>query len=85
MRGDCGHPCPKAVGLARQGPAPYCAARRDEGGLRWDPFQDGSFKAWTCGKIVRVWDSPEPWPTRDMIQAWLLLRFSRTRTRTPLN
>ena len=63
----------------------YCAARRDEGGLRWGPFQDGSFKAWTCGKIVRVWDSPEPWPTRDMIQAWLLLRFSRTRTRTPLN
>ena len=63
----------------------YCAARRDEGGLRWDPFQDGSFKAWRCGKIVRVWDSPEPWPTRDMIQAWLLLRFSRTRTRPPLN
>ena len=66
----------------------YLAARHDNGegdGLRWDPFQDGSFKVWTRAKMVSVWDATEPWPTRDMIQAWLLLRFSRTRTRTPLN
>jgi hypothetical protein len=61
---------------------PFClaAARHDEGGPRWSPFQDGQFKAWTRGRMVKVWDAPEPQPTRDMIQAWLLLRFCRTRT-----
>jgi hypothetical protein len=58
----------------------YCTARRDEDGTRWDPFRDGAFAAWTRGKMVTAWDASEPWPTRDMIQAWLLLRFSRTRT-----
>lgn len=58
----------------------YCAARHENSDVRWDPLHDVPFSAWTCGKGVLVWDSPTPWPTREMIHAWLLLRLSRTRT-----
>lgn len=58
----------------------YCAARHDEGGARWDPLRDDAFSAWTRGRIVKAWDTAEPWPSRDLLQTWLLIRFCRART-----
>jgi hypothetical protein len=35
---------------------------------------------WTRGRIVKAWETAEPWPSRDLIQTWLLIRFCRART-----
>ena len=51
-------------------------ARRDSDRKKWEPLAE-SFAAFCEGVLVTVWQGAEPYPSRDLIQSSLLVRFCR--------
>ena len=54
----------------------YYRARRDSDRKKWEPLAE-SFALFCEGVLVTVWQGLEPYPSRDLIQSWLLVRFCR--------
>ena len=51
-------------------------ARRDSDRKKWEPLAE-TFAAFCEGVLVTVWQGAEPYPSRDLIQSSLLVRFCR--------
>ena len=54
----------------------YYRARRDGDRKKWEPMTE-SFTSFCQGVVVTVWQGAEPYPSRDLLQSSLLVRFCR--------
>lgn len=54
----------------------YYRARRDRDRKKWEPLVE-TFAGFSEGLLVTVWQGLAPYPSRDLIQSCLLVRFCR--------